>query len=598
MPFSGGLGSRSRAGVVHGMHGGRSAAQRPDAGAGPRRPSEPSPRCARRARRLPSIPLPPAASGRRSRVRGAAPSRRRSCSRLPRHLRCRWRFRLRPRRSWRYRGAGRSSPRGSPATQTEFRLLFVTSTTRNAASIEHRRLQPLRAGPRRRRAFLDPVLFLEIPGLGQHRRGARARQHLDHLHVFGQGPVDLVAERRQGRGPLRGFLRRQLGQRERKERARAMLRGPVVGFGGSAPDVVDRDQQQWHQGRQFSREFGGSAISGSTRTGAPATVPIWQSAELLMALTSSDSLPNATLRPLPGHQADRRGRGSGRLDRVEPDERHLRLRGGRDHPGTARLRRGRVGDGLALRGAEHRQGGAPGGVCVRLRHAPSRLRIHGAGGDYDAGGGLRFGRHLAVLGHVPGSGLRADFAQWREHLRAVRLPFACRARPAGSGQPAGAQGRRDAGVRADDLVSAGRCPIPSMGFGAGGLAAEARWESGPRTASAFCSPRRRAMPPLRTSTSTTTACDRCRRDGTFRDPGVQERLSGSSPAPGRWMRGTTPGSPGPRWCRFYWMGSGNKVADNYADLLDGSWDSENESPTNAERGTPRIGPICLDRLGR
>ena len=30
---------------------------------------------------------------------------------------------------------------------------------------------------------------------------------------------------------------------------------------------------------------------------------------------------------------------------------------------------------------------------------------------------------------------------------------------------------------------------------------------------------------------------------------------------------------------IYWMGSGNKVADNYADLLDGSWDSEN--PTNA-----------------
>ena len=30
--------------------------------------------------------------------------------------------------------------------------------------------------------------------------------------------------------------------------------------------------------------------------------------------------------------------------------------------------------------------------------------------------------------------------------------------------------------------------------------------------------------------------------------------------------------------KIYWMGSSEKVADNYADLLDGSWD--NESPTD------------------
>ena len=37
---------------------------------------------------------------------------------------------------------------------------------------------------------------------------------------------------------------------------------------------------------------------------------------------------------------------------------------------------------------------------------------------------------------------------------------------------------------------------------------------------------------------------------------------------------------------IYWMGSGQtKVADNYADLLDGSWDSEN--PTNSCGEQPR-----------
>ena len=58
-------------------------------------------------------------------------------------------------------------PSGLSATQTEFRLLFVTSTdgaTPQRRLDEHRRLQQLRAGPRRHRAFLDPVLRLAVPG--------------------------------------------------------------------------------------------------------------------------------------------------------------------------------------------------------------------------------------------------------------------------------------------------------------------------------------------------------------------------------------------------------------------------------------------------
>ena len=72
-------------------------------------------------------------------------------------------------------------------------------------------------------------------------------------------------------------------------------------------------------------------------------------------------------------------------------------------------------------------------------------------------GGLRFGRHFAVLGHVPGSGLRTDFAQWREHLCSVRLPRG-RTRPAGAGQPVGAQGRRGRRCSCRCPLSAGRCP--------------------------------------------------------------------------------------------------------------------------------------------
>ena len=45
---------------------------------------------------------------------------------------------------------------------------------------------------------------------------------------------------------------------------------------------------------------------------------------------------------------------------------------------------------------------------------------------------------------------------------------------------------------------------------------------------------------------------------------------------------------------IYWLGSGNKVADNYADLLDGSWDSEN--PTDGAAGNASSSQVFLDRL--
>ena len=45
--------------------------------------------------------------------------------------------------------------------------------------------------------------------------------------------------------------------------------------------------------------------------------------------------------------------------------------------------------------------------------------------------------------------------------------------------------------------------------------------------------------------------------------------------------------------KIYWMGSNNKVADNYADLLDGTWDSESWTDKNGSASSQRT---ILDRL--
>ena len=48
--------------------------------------------------------------------------------------------------------------------------------------------------------------------------------------------------------------------------------------------------------------------------------------------------------------------------------------------------------------------------------------------------------------------------------------------------------------------------------------------------------------------------------------------------------------------KIYWMGSNNRVADDYTDLLDGFVGQRETRPTRT--GAPRRSPICLDRLGR
>ena len=133
MPFSGGLGSWSRAGVVQGMHGGRSAAQRPDAGAGCRRPPEPSPAApagrgdSLRSRFLRRLRAALARAGRRSLPVALLLALAQSFA-LPLALPASAQEVVEVPRGWPLKPSGLSS------TQTEFRLLFVTSTTRNAAS--------------------------------------------------------------------------------------------------------------------------------------------------------------------------------------------------------------------------------------------------------------------------------------------------------------------------------------------------------------------------------------------------------------------------------------------------------------------------------
>ena len=134
MPFSSGLGSRSRAGVVHGMRGGQSAAQRPDAGAGPRRPPEPSPAApagrgdSLRSRFLRRLRAALARAGRRSLPAALLLALALPAALLPLAVPAAAQEVVEVPRAWPLK------PSGLSATQKEFRLLFVTSTGRNAAS--------------------------------------------------------------------------------------------------------------------------------------------------------------------------------------------------------------------------------------------------------------------------------------------------------------------------------------------------------------------------------------------------------------------------------------------------------------------------------
>ena len=135
MPFSGGLGSWSRAGVVQGMHGGRSAAQRPDAGAGCRRPPEPSPAApagrgdSLRSRFLRRLRAALARAGRRSLPAALLLALALPAAVLPLAVPAAAQEVVEVPRAWPLK------PSGLSATQKEFRLLFVTSTGRNATSM-------------------------------------------------------------------------------------------------------------------------------------------------------------------------------------------------------------------------------------------------------------------------------------------------------------------------------------------------------------------------------------------------------------------------------------------------------------------------------
>ena len=255
------------------------------------------------------------------------------------------------------------------------------------------------------------------------------------------------------RRQLPGFLRRQLGQREREERVGQrpdyrLLRN----YWGRRSRRVDRFEQQRHR-RKAARRLEGLPIGGNqVQVGAlncsrlePAEQPKWE----FHCSTVARKINSTPCRPV-----------IKLLNEVtvqsvsipsSSNERHLGLCRGRDHPDPPRFRRDNVSvDGNTLRGAQRRRGGTPRDLRVRLRHAQSELRIHGAGG------GLRFERYFAVLKPSHRPGLRSDFLGRRTHLRAVRWSC-CRTRPACLGQPVGSQGRRYAEFHPPTPGSV-RCP--------------------------------------------------------------------------------------------------------------------------------------------
>ena len=68
----------------------------------------------------------------------------------------------------------------------------------------------------------------------------------------------------------------------------------------------------------------------------------------------------------------------------------------------------------------------------------------------------------------------------------------------------------------------------------------------------------------------------------IRRSGPSPRSSGSWAAPCRWTRGTIPGPPTPppdKGVPIWWL-NGDKVADNYEDFYDGSWDNESGKGKN------------------
>ena len=161
-------------------------------------------------------------------------------------------------------------PSGLSATQTEFRLLFVTSTTRNAASsniADYNRFVQGRAaaGHSSIRSFSSKFRVVGSTGAVDARdntsttytsadkgppiwwlNGAKAA---DHYEDFYDGSWD----------------------NENARNERAMPRGPVTALGARAPDVVDRDQQQWHR-RLWSRAWRVRLVPGRRALPVPAAI--------------------------------------------------------------------------------------------------------------------------------------------------------------------------------------------------------------------------------------------------------------------------------------------------------------------------------------
>ena len=105
----------------------------------------------------------------------------------------------------------------------KFRLMFLSSTTRNATSANIADYNSFVQGRAAAGHTANPALQHRLPGAGEHGLVRRPGQHLHHR----PGGGDPLAERQQGRRQQRRPLRRGMGRRGKPEDRRRRVSFPA-----------------------------------------------------------------------------------------------------------------------------------------------------------------------------------------------------------------------------------------------------------------------------------------------------------------------------------------------------------------------------------
>ena len=233
-------------------------------------------------------------------------------------------------------------------------------------------------------------------------------------------------------------------------------------------------------------------------------------------------------------------------------------------------------DRHALRSAQHRRGGAPRDLRIRFRHALSRLRIHGAGG------GLRFERYFALLKPSHRPRLRSDFLGTVGRISAQSDGLA-----AELDLPAlGNQSDHKVDGMPNFIPDPGVGPMPNPGAGEIAL-------NSPLTPPGLVRPGSFRLLFATSARDATSAAIADYNNHAINDAGAGHsairgfkngfRVIASTEAVDARDNAGLTGTGVP----IYWMGSNDKVADDYADALDGSWDSGRPTDKNGSASSQR-----------